>query len=61
MDKLQQLQQTPYHVVYNIVYTMQLTCNYIQLISTSDFHTHSYATNKMPTWFFIHLSMDDVC
>jgi hypothetical protein len=30
-NKLQQLQWTPY-VIYNIIYTVQFTCNYIQLL-----------------------------
>jgi hypothetical protein len=48
------------YYIYNAT-NMQLYATFLQLISMSNSHTHSNMVNKMPPWFFIHLSMDDVC
>jgi hypothetical protein len=39
---------------------MQLYATTLQLISKSNSHAHSNVANKMRTWHFIHLSMNDV-
>jgi hypothetical protein len=51
------------HIQYHIdsATHMQLDATSLQLISMSDSHTHSNVANKMPTWHFIHSSMNDIC
>jgi hypothetical protein len=48
------------YYIYDVT-RMQLYATSLQRISMSNSHTHSNVANEMPTWFFIHLSMDDVC
>jgi hypothetical protein len=48
-----------YHI-YDAIH-MQIYATFLRLISISNFHAHSDVVNEMPMWFFIHLSMNEIC